>query len=139
MQFIDYHQDWQQRVIELWQKCGLIRSWNDPEQDIFRKLTDTMGRFVLLLDDNKLIGSMMIGYDGHRGSVNYLAVQPDYQKQGAGRLMMDYCEDYLVTLGCPKINLCVRNTNVAVLDFYAALGYQADPVVVLGKRLIADK
>ena len=81
---------------------------------------------------------MMIGYDGHRGSVNYLAVLPSYQNQGVGRKMMTYCEDYLTQLGCPKINICVRDSNIKVLEFYKVLGYKLDPVVILGKRLIAD-
>jgi ribosomal protein S18 acetylase RimI-like enzyme len=138
MQFIDYQESWQDAVIDLWQECGLTRPWNDPVADILRKQSDQLGKFVLLVDESDLVASMMIGYDGHRGSVNYLAVLPKYQTQGIGRKMMAYCEDYLTQLGCPKINICVRDSNVKVLDFYQELGYQPDPVVLLGKRLIAD-
>ena len=138
MQFIDYQESWQDAVIDLWQECGLTRPWNDPVADILRKQSDQLGKFVLLVDESDLVASMMIGYDGHRGSVNYLAVLPKYQTQGIGRKMMAYCEDYLTQLGCPKINICVRDSNINVLDFYQELGYQPDPVVLLGKRLIAD-
>ena len=138
MQFIEYQESWQDAVIDLWQECGLTRPWNDPVADILRKQSDQLGKFVLLVDESDLVASMMIGYDGHRGSVNYLAVLPKYQTQGIGRKMMAYCEDYLTQLGCPKINICVRDSNVKVLDFYQELGYQPDPVVLLGKRLIAD-
>ena len=138
MQVIDYDHSWQGSVISLWETCELTRPWNNPTEDILRKLTDAMGKFVLLVDGDKLIASMMIGYDGHRGSVNYLAVLPDYQGQGVGRQLMTYCEDYLKHLGCPKINICVRDTNVQVMDFYATLGYKTDPVIVVSKRLLAD-
>ena len=138
MHFIDYQEGWQQAVIELWQKCELTRPWNDPITDIVRKQSDQLGKFVLLIDGKDLVASMMIGYDGHRGSVNYLAVLPSYQNQGVGRKMMTYCEDYLTQLGCPKINICVRDSNIKVLEFYKVLGYEPDPVVILGKRLIAD-
>jgi len=138
MHFIDYQESWQDAVIELWKECGLTRPWNDPAADILRKQSDQLGKFVLLIDSTDLVASMMIGYDGHRGSVNYLAVLPNYQNQGIGRKMMAYCEEYLTQLSCPKINICVRDSNVKVLDFYQVLGYQPDPVVLLGKRLIAD-
>jgi len=138
MQIIDYNDSWQPALVSLWQACKLTRPWNDPLQDILRKQTDQLGKFVLLVDKDTLVASMMIGYDGHRGSVNYLAVLPGYQGQGAGRQLMAYCEDYLTQIGCPKVNICVRDTNIKVLDFYATLGYTPDPVLVLSKRLLAD-
>ena len=138
MEMITYTESWQEPLVDLWQQCGLTRPWNDPIKDIQRKLTDTMGQLVLMVDDDKLIGSVMVGFDGHRGSVFYLAVLPDYQARGCGKQLMQYCEDYLLQLGCPKLNLCVRDTNVKVLDFYQALGYEPEPVTLMGKRLIAD-
>ena len=139
MQIIDYDDGWQSALLSLWETCELIRPWNNPKQDILRKQTDQMGKFILLVDGNELLASMMIGYDGHRGSVNYLAVLPDYQRQGIGSQLMAYGENYLKQIGCPKVNICVRNTNVRVLDFYTTLGYSSDPVVVLSKRLLADE
>ena len=80
----------------------------------------------------------MVGYDGHRGWVNYLAVHPDRRKEGIGRALMAELEQQLICRGCPKLNIQVRETNTAVLDFYERLGYRVDKVVSLGKRLIAD-
>ena len=138
MEIITYTESWQDALVDLWQQCGLTRPWNDPVKDIQRKLTDTMGQLALLVDGDTLVGSVMVGFDGHRGSVFYLAVLPEYQSSGCGKLLMQYCEDYLLQLGCPKLNLCVRDTNVKVLDFYKSLGYEPDPVVLMGKRLIPD-
>jgi ribosomal protein S18 acetylase RimI-like enzyme len=93
--------------------------------------------FVGLLDE-RLIASVMAGYDGHRGWINYLAVHPDYQRSGFGRMMMQKAEESLRAAGCPKINLQVRSSNVAVIEFYKTLGFKADDVVSLGKRLEPD-
>lgn len=138
MKIVTYTDAWQQDLIDLWQACGLTRPWNDPAKDIQRKLTDNMGQLALMLDGDKLVASVMVGFDGHRGSVFYLAVLPAYQGRGCGKQLMQYCEEYLLQLGCPKLNLCVRDTNVKVLEFYQALGYEPDPVVLMGKRLIPD-
>ena len=81
---------------------------------------------------------MMIGYDGHRGTINYLAISPKYQRSGYGVLIMERVEAFLIGIGCPKVNLCVRKENITVLDFYADIGYRVDDVHVLGKRLMSD-
>jgi len=86
----------------------------------------------------QLVASVMAGYDGHRGWVNYLAVHPDNRRQGLGEALMRHVEQELLARGCPKLNLQVRSGNTAVLDFYRALGYLQDDVVSLGKRLIPD-
>ena len=80
----------------------------------------------------------MGGYEGHRGWVNYLAVDPVYQKHGYGRQLMAELEKRLLKLGCPKINLQVRNGNSSALEFYNRIGYKVDDVISLGKRLITD-
>jgi ribosomal protein S18 acetylase RimI-like enzyme len=126
------------QVIRLWDKCGLLRPWNDPNKDIDRKLTDNNGAFFVLVRDAEVIGSVMVSYDGHRGSIYYLAVDPDCQSRGLGKLLMDHCEAFLVELGCPKINLFVRRGNEPVLKFYEKLGFEEDAAVPLGKRLIPD-
>ncbi|MEG3080505.1 GNAT family acetyltransferase [Halomonas sp. 5021] len=125
-------------VIELWQACGLTRPWNDPDKDISRKLNVQPELFFIGEVDGKVIASAMAGYDGHRGSVFYLAVSPDYQHRGYGKLMMHRIEDALEAMGCPKLNIVVRSSNEKVLEFYDHLGYAADDVVILGKRLIPD-
>jgi len=85
-----------------------------------------------------LMASIMIGYDGHRGSINFLAVDPDYARTGYGKILMAEAELFLLSVGCPKINFCVRIDNAKVIEFYQQLGYAIEPVHLLGKRLIKD-
>jgi RimJ/RimL family protein N-acetyltransferase len=125
-------------VIALWQACGLTRPWNDPRQDIARKLQVQREWFLVGERGGEIVASAMAGYDGHRGWVNYLAVSPQQQRHGFGRQLMQAIEARLSAFGCPKINLQVRSSNAKVLAFYARLGYATDDVVSLGKRLIAD-
>lgn len=125
-------------VIDLWQACGLTRPWNDPDRDISRKLAIQPQLFFVGEVDGNVVASAMAGYDGHRGSVFYLAVSPDCQRRGYGKLMMDRIESALKAMGCPKLNIVVRSSNEQVLDFYSHLGYALDDVVCLGKRLIPD-
>jgi ribosomal protein S18 acetylase RimI-like enzyme len=126
-------------VIALWHRCGLVRPWNDPAKDIARKQAEQPELFGVLRDEEAgVVGTVMAGYDGHRGWINYLAVEPDRQRQGLGRRLMAWAEAALAARGCPKINLQVRQGNEAVLGFYAALGYADDRLVSLGKRLVHD-
>ncbi len=129
----------QDSVIGLWQRCGLLRSWNDPVRDIERKLEVQPELFLVGTSGARLVASAMAGYDGHRGSVYYLAIDPAHQGRGAGRRMMAEVETRLVALGCPKLNIMVRSSNLAVRGFYEALGYELNDVAVFGKRLIADE
>lgn len=129
-------------VVALWQRCGLTRPWNDPQRDIARKLTLQPELFGVLLlpssTDDAVAGSVMAGYEGHRGWINYLAVDPQLQGQGAGRALMAWAEAGLRAAGCPKINLQVRADNHQALGFYRALGFGVDEVLSLGKRLEHD-
>lgn len=125
-------------VVALWQRCGLTRPWNDPAKDIRRKTAEQPGLFGVMVDGDEVVGTVMAGYEGHRGWINYLAVDPSRRQQGLGRQLMDWSEARLRERGCPKINLQVRRGNEAVLAFYAALGYAEDDVVSLGKRLEHD-
>ena len=126
-------------VIALWQACGLVKPWNDPHKDIERKLAVKPDLFLVgTTKDDAIIGSAMGGYEGHRGWVNYLAVHPEQQGHGYGRILMEALEEKLIAIGCPKINLQVRETNIDVINFYEAIGYKVDKVVSLGKRLIPD-
>ena len=133
-----YHESDEQAVVTLWRKCGLVVPWNDPHKDIRRKLTVQRDMFLVGLVEDKIVAAVMAGYEGHRGWINYLAVDPDCQKKGFGRRMMDEAESRLRNLGCPKINLQVRSSNTDVIDFYKALGYTIDDVVSMGKRLDPD-
>lgn len=125
-------------IIALWQACGLTRPWNDPRKDIARKLTAQPELFLVGEIDGAPMASAMVGFDGHRGWVYYLAVHPDYQRRDYGRRMMAHAEQLLIERGCPKINLLVRTTNDRVIAFYRELGYAPDEAVSLGKRLIPD-
>lgn len=125
-------------VLELWDRCELTRPWNDPRKDIQRKLTTQPELFLVGELEDRLIATIMAGYDGHRGWVNYLAVAPEHQSKGYGRRMMRRVEALLTARGCPKLNIQVRATNTAVLEFYRRIGYTVDEAVSLGKRLIPD-
>lgn len=125
-------------VVGLWRDCGLTRSWNDPHKDIARKLTVQSEWFLVGEADGRVVASVMAGYDGHRGWVNYLSVAPAYQNRGYGKALMEEVETRLKAFGCPKINLMVRPDNAAVVEFYQELGFTQDHVVSLGKRLIPD-
>lgn len=125
-------------VIELWEACGLTRPWNDPNKDMSRKLSVQPELFFVGELDGNVMASAMAGYDGHRGHVFYLAVSPEYRRRGYGRLLMAKIEESLQSMGCPKLNIVIRNSNGKVLEFYGSLGYVADDVVSIGKRLIPD-
>lgn len=125
-------------VVNLWQKCDLVRTWNNPQSDIARKLKVNPELFLVGTLKGTIIATAMGGYEGHRGWVNYLAVDPAYQRKGFGRQLMAEIEKRLLALGCPKINLQVRNGNASALEFYSRIGYKDDNVVSLGKRLIPD-
>jgi ribosomal protein S18 acetylase RimI-like enzyme len=125
-------------LVALWEAAGLTRPWNDPRKDIARKLRVQPEGFLVAVADDEIVGSVMAGYDGHRGWVNYLAVATDARRAGVGRALMAEAERVLAGLGCPKVNLQIRATNAAAIGFYEALGYTADDVVSLGRRLEHD-
>ena len=126
-------------IVALWRECGLVRPWNDPLKDIRRKLTVQPELFLVATIEDKVVASAMAGFDGHRGWVNYLAVDPAHRKSGLGRALMGRVEHELKAIGCPKLNLQVRASNHDVLAFYRKLGYARDDAVSLGKRLIPDE
>ena len=125
-------------VVALWEACELVRPWNDPRKDIERKLRVNPDLFLVAVDEDALVGSVMAGYEGHRGWINYLAVDPSRRRLGVGSRLMAEAERLLEQAGCPKINLQVRSENADVIAFYRARGYAVDDVVSLGKRLIED-
>lgn len=125
-------------VIQLWTDCGLVVPWNNPHDDIQRKLSVQPKMFLVACSDGQIIATVMAGYDGHRGWINYLAVHPSHQGTGIGKRLMEAAELRLRASGCPKINLQVRSKNAKVIEFYKAIGYRPDDVVSLGKRLESD-
>lgn len=125
-------------VVALWRESGLLRPWNDPRADIARKLSVQPELFRVAIDEEQVVGSVMAGYDGHRGWLYYLATAQSHRGQGIARSLVQQVEAMLTELGCPKVQLMVRAGNDQVLDFYAPMGYELSDVVTTGKRLIAD-
>jgi ribosomal protein S18 acetylase RimI-like enzyme len=128
----------QAAVIDLWRACDLVRPWNDPARDIERKVAVADDLFLVGVVGDTVVASVMAGYEGHRGWVKYLAVEPGRQGVGLGRALMDEVEARLIERGCPKINLQVRTSNPEAIAFYERLGFAVDDAVSLGKRLVTD-
>lgn len=125
-------------VVRLWEECDLVVPWNNPHSDIQRKLKVQPEMFLVACLDERIVGSVMAGYDGHRGWINYLAVHPDFQGRGNAVQLMTRSEQLLLDIDCPKINLQVRTSNTKVIEFYKGIGFRIDDAVSLGKRLIPD-
>lgn len=122
-------------AVALWNLCGLTRPWNDAAADFTRAMSGPSSAVLGLREDGELVGTAMVGQDGHRGWIYYLAVAPSAQGTGLGRILMAACERWLVERNVPKIQFMVRTDNATVLDFYDHLGYAHQDVVVLGRRL----
>jgi len=133
-----YQHENESQVIQLWFRCQLVTAANNPKCDIERKRQVNPDLFLVGLIEDSVVATCMAGYEGHRGWINYLAVDPDYQRQGIATQMMAAAEQRLKALGCPKINLQVRETNTQVIDFYQSIGFRNDRVISLGKRLEHD-
>jgi ribosomal protein S18 acetylase RimI-like enzyme len=126
-------------LITLWADCDLTRPENDPSRDIDRKLARDPENLLVLDADGAIVGSVMLGYDGHRGWINYLAVHPSHRRQGWARRLMEEAERRLRDVGCAKINLQVRSSNRETIAFYSQVGFVVDDVIGLGKRLEFDQ
>jgi ribosomal protein S18 acetylase RimI-like enzyme len=124
-----------QSIVSLWQACGLTRPWNDPHKDIQFAMAGETSTILVGKAEGRIMASVMVGHDGHRGVWYYLAVDPMFQKRGFGRILHNAAVDWLKTRGVWKINLMVRAENKTVSGFYEALGYEINPVASLGKRI----
>lgn len=122
-------------VVDLWEVAGLTRPWNDPHQEIEHKVAVDDGLFLVAEDDDRIVGTAMGGYDGHRGWIYSVAVDPDHRGRGLGTELVSELESRLAAMGCVKVNLQVRTDNTEVIDFYHHLGYGDDHVIGLGKRI----
>jgi GNAT superfamily N-acetyltransferase len=122
-------------AVLLWKQTGLTRPWNDPYADLDRAVAGAGSTVLALMEGEALVGTAMVGHDGHRGWVYYLAVVPDRQGRGLGRQLMQGCEEWVRGRGIPKIQLMIRTGSSAVLGFYAALGYEDADVTVMARRL----
>jgi ribosomal protein S18 acetylase RimI-like enzyme len=119
----------------LWEVSGLTRPWNDAAEDIAFARGGPASDVLVAEQAGRIVASVMVGHDGHRGAVYYVAADPAMRGHGLGRLVMEAAEAWLKARGVWKVNLMVRRGNEAVTGFYAALGYGEDEVVVLSKRL----
>ena len=134
-QIARYSPEYQKAVIDLWNACNLIVPQNDPIKDIQKKLDFQPELFFIALLNGQLIGSIMVGYEGHRGWIHYLAVRPAFQKRGYGKKLVDKAIGELRKIGCPKVNLQVRRSNASVVEFYKHLGFKIEERISLGMRL----
>lgn len=132
---VGYRNEYRDAIVELWRACGLVVPRNDPVEDIEKKMKFQPDLFFVGLLDGKVMGSIMVGYEGHRGWINYLAIAPENQKHGYGKKLVQKAIDELKKVGCQKINLQVRKNNRGVIDFYKHIGFKEDGVVSLGMRL----
>jgi ribosomal protein S18 acetylase RimI-like enzyme len=126
-------------AVALWREAGLTRPWNDPIDDLQRAAAQSGSTVLAATEGDRLLATAMVGHDGHRGWVYYVAVTPVARGRGLGRAIMQACEHWLAQRGVPKLNLMVRGDNAAAIAFYASLGYRQDDVVVLAKRLEGDE
>jgi ribosomal protein S18 acetylase RimI-like enzyme len=110
-------------VVALWQRCGTARPWNDPAADIALARRESNSTVLLGRHDGNIVASVLVGHDGHRGWVYYVAADPDHRFKGFGRAMMTAAEDWLRARGIEKIQLMVRPDNSKVQAFYESLGY----------------
>lgn len=122
-------------AVALWHAAGLTRPWNDPAADFRLALAGPASTVLLARDGDAIVGSVMVGFDGHRGWVYYLAADPARRGQGIGRALMAAAEEWLRARDCPKIQLMVREDNDAAKGFYSALRYEVQAVTVIGRRL----
>jgi ribosomal protein S18 acetylase RimI-like enzyme len=122
-------------VVALWERCGLTRPWNDPAADIALARKGPNSTILLGREDDKIVASAMVGHDGHRGWVYYVAVDPERQGKGLGRAIMNAAEDWLRQAGIAKLQLLVRQENARASAFYETIGYDEAPVAVFAKWL----
>jgi ribosomal protein S18 acetylase RimI-like enzyme len=122
-------------VIALWQACQLTRPWNDPAADIALARKGSNATLLVGRDDGAIVATVLVGHDGHRGWVYYLAVSPDHRHQGYGRVMMDAAEGWLREHGIEKLQLLVRPDNKSVKNFYQSLGYAEQERIIYAKWL----
>ena len=129
----------EEALVSLWSLCKLTVPWNNPYKDFARKLKVQAELFLVGYLEDNLIASVMAGYDGHRGCINYFAVHPDFQTRGYGKQLMDNVENRLRELGCPKINLQIREGNKKIITYYQKLGFVQEKRIHMSKRLEDDQ
>jgi ribosomal protein S18 acetylase RimI-like enzyme len=122
-------------IIGVWDECGLTRPWNDPESDLSFSFSSENSDVLVAFHNEKLIGTLMVGHDGHRGWVYYLAVLPEFRRADIGRRLMSAAEAWLKARNVPKLNIMFREGNEMAAGFYEALGFETSGVHVVEKFL----
>ena len=125
-----------EQVVKLWNSVFEIKdARNKPELSIDKKLSVNDDLFFIAKESNQVIGTIMAGYDGHRGWVYYVAVHPDFRRKGIGTALMQRAEKSLWEIGCSKLNLQIRADNSHVQTFYESIGYDVEERISMGKKL----
>lgn len=122
-------------VIDLWDRTGLIYTQNPPREDIMFAIDSGHGDVLVMEEHGTLIGSVMVGHDGHRGWIYYLSVDPNQQNSGRGEKLVRAAEDWLKERGVRKLELQIRDTNTTVQEFYKKIGYDHEPVSIMARWL----
>ena len=135
MEIIDLPERRCAEAVDLWRAAGLTRPWNDPDADLRRALDGCSSTVLAAVADDVLVATAMVGHDGHRGWIYYLAVAPERQRQGLGTAIVRACERWVVERGIPKLQLMVRAGNDGAVALYEQLGYGQQEVLLLGRRL----
>lgn len=125
----------EQTVIQLWRRCGLTTDYNDPSSDFRFAIEGAASTILVAVEDNRLVGSVLVGHDGHRGWIYYLATEPDRQGNGIGSRVVDAAEEWLRTRSVPKLHLMVRESNSQITSFYERIGFELMPRIAMSKWL----
>jgi ribosomal protein S18 acetylase RimI-like enzyme len=126
-------------IVALWRQCDLTRPWNDPNADFALAMRTDTSTIIVAVAGEKTVGSVMVGFDGHRGWLYYLAVAPDQRRKGLATDLISRATEWLSALGCPKVELMVRDDNSGAARLYETLGWQRQPVSVYGHWLSQEK
>jgi len=124
------------QVDALWRACKLVVSYNDPASDIAFCRTSGHGEIFVGEDDSgRVIATVMVGHEGHRGWLYYVAVEPSQQKSGLGVRIVRHAEGWLRTLGVRKVQLLIRESNSGAQRFYDRIGYERSQSIVMQRWL----
>ncbi|WP_151525950.1 GNAT family acetyltransferase [Serinicoccus kebangsaanensis] len=138
MQILPLTLDHADAAARLWSACGLTRPWNDPHADFRMAVSGASSQVLGAVADDTVVGTVMVGHEGHRGWIYYLAIAPTHRGSGLGKALVEAAERWVESQGIPKVMLMIRAENDAVRRFYERLGYVDQGVSVLGRFLDED-
>lgn len=122
-------------VVDLWRSCNLVASYNDPAADFHFAMASCNSTLLVAEEGGRIFGSVMVGYDGHRGWLYYVASSASQRRQGTGKRIVEAGEQWLRDRNVPKVQLMIRPTNATVVPFYESLGYENAPRILMSKWL----